>query len=156
MSNQVQTQVTQVNNQVQNKVNNSNYVDKNSQNKEIGIKVRLLKDYPLICETLERIGIINKRKKEIYPSCYIRKYNNEYYLCHFKEFFLLQNREAHLTKIDLLRRSTIAYLLQKWGLLETYDPADIQQILHKRIDILPHEEKKNYKIIHKYKKHRFI
>lgn len=124
--------------------------------KTIGIKIKLLKDFPLVCETLERIGIINHKKKEIYPSCYIRKLDNNYYLCHFKEFFILQDKKANITNIDLLRRATIAYLLQKWGLIETENPDDIYQILHKKIDVLPHDKKKEYKIIHKYKYNRYV
>lgn len=124
--------------------------------KTIGIKIKLLKDFPLVCETLERIGIINHKKKEIYPSCYIRKLNNDYYLCHFKEFFILQDKKANITNIDLLRRATIAYLLQKWGLIETENPDDIYQILHKKIDVLPHEKKKDYKIVHKYRYHKNV
>jgi len=36
---------------------------------KIGIKILLKSDYPLICETLERIGKVNKTEKIIYPSC---------------------------------------------------------------------------------------
>jgi hypothetical protein len=40
---------------------------------KIGIKVLLKADYPVICETLERIGIVNKIEKKIFPSCYCIK-----------------------------------------------------------------------------------
>lgn len=128
------------------------YTNKN----EIGIKVALLKDYQVVKETLERIGVINKRKKEIYPSCYLRKYRDDYYICHFKEFFILQGKNSTINKTDLLRRSTIVYLLQKWGLIEAINPSDINKILHKKIDVLPYKDKDNYRIVHKYKRHRFV
>ena len=124
----------------------------------IGIKVKLTKDYALVCETLERMGVVNHREKIIYPSCYCRKVDTasgpEYTICHFKEMFSLQGKPSTFNKVDSLRRCTIAYLLQKWGLIEVTDTNDVSKILDEKIDVVAHKDKKQYKIIHKFKQHR--
>ena len=48
------------------------------------LKVDLLVDKKVVQETLNRIGISNKKKKVLYPSCYIYEENDEFYLVHFK------------------------------------------------------------------------
>lgn len=129
---------------------------------EIGIRVKLLKDYSVICESLERMGIINEREKIIYPSCYCNKVildeeepdSAVYSICHFKEMFLLQNKPSTFNKTDKLRRATITYLLQSWGLVKVCDPEEISHILSQKIGVVKHSEKKEYKIIHKYRQSR--
>ena len=95
----------------------------------LGIKVSLLKDYPIIIETLSRVGIKKSHKKCFYPSCYCLEKDGEYTLYHFKELFILNDMESSFNEIDKLRRNTIAFLLQKkeltfWSeedLTEKYD-----------------------------------
>lgn len=124
----------------------------------IGIKVKLVKDYALVCETLERMGVVNHKEKVIYPSCYCRKIEvaggNEYTICHFKEMFSLQGKPSTFNNIDSLRRCTITYLLQKWGLVEVIDTDDVSRILDEKIDVVSHKDKILYKIIHKFKQYR--
>jgi len=120
----------------------------------IGIKVKLLKDYGVVCESLERMGIMNRDEKLIYPSCYCHKVETDdgiqYSICHFKEFFPLQNRPSTFNKKDSLRRATITYLLQKWNLIEVCNPEEVSKILTDKIDVVKYSEKRDYKIIHKY------
>jgi hypothetical protein len=123
---------------------------------KIGIKVLLKADYPLICETLERIGIVNKIEKKIFPSCYCVKYTDSdnnvcYRLCHFKEMFLLQSKESTFNELDKVRRNTIGYLLQSWNLIEALNAEDIADILNKKIPVVPFKDKKDYKIVHKFR-----
>jgi hypothetical protein len=123
---------------------------------KIGIKILLKKDYPLVCETLERIGIVNKIEKKIFPSCYCIKYTDQegvdsYKLCHFKEMFLLQNKHSTFNDLDKIRRNTIGYLLQSWDLIEALDQQDIADILNRKIPVVPYQEKKDYKIVHKFR-----
>jgi hypothetical protein len=130
----------------------SNSVDQ----KTLGIKVKLKKDYPIICESLERMGIKNDKERTIYPSCYCLKTELDdgtiqYSICHFKELFLLQNKPSTFNKIDQLRRATITYLLQKWGLVDVDDVDDVSEILTQQIGVVKHSDKRNYKIIHKFK-----
>lgn len=121
----------------------------------MGIKVELKAEEAVIHETLERIGVVNNKKKEIYPSCYLRKLESgEYAIVHFKELFALQNKPSTFNKLDDLRRSTIAFFLQKWGLITVHDPEEIQRILTKKIDVVTHKDKRDYRVIHKFKHNR--
>lgn len=117
----------------------------------IGIEVELLADYAVICETLERIGVINKRKKLIYPSCYCLEKDGTYYICHFKEMFKLNNKPSTFNKLDRLRLQTIVYFLKKWNLVRVIDEEEISEILSDKIDVVKHSEKRDYKVIHKFR-----
>ncbi|MFW6130265.1 MAG: translational repressor RegA [Atribacterota bacterium] len=121
--------------------------------KKIGIPVYLKEDFSVVRETLERVGIINKKKKIFVPSCYVLGTEDEdiYRIVHFKELFPLVNRESNYDEDDKLRRNTIIYLLKNWKLVEPLDQNDISEFLHKKIPVLPHSQKDEYKIIHKFK-----
>jgi hypothetical protein len=126
---------------------------------DIGIRVELLVDEPMIHENLERIGIVNKQEKVIYPSCYLRKQvskdgSDEYVIVHFKELFALQGKPSTFNKLDAIRRNTIVYCLQKWNLVKALNPEDIVNITKNKIDVIKHCEKKEYKIIHKFRHNR--
>lgn len=122
---------------------------------DLGIKVKLKVEEAVIHETLERIGIVNKKQKVIFPSCYLRLLeNDEFAIVHFKELFALQDKPNTINKLDLLRRSTITYFLQKWGLVEVRNSEDIQQILTQKIDVVLFKDKRDYKVIHKFKHNR--
>jgi hypothetical protein len=120
---------------------------------DMGIKVELLTEYSVICETLERVGIINHDSKKIYPSCYCFKVekdgNIEYRICHFKELFVLQGKPSTYSKIDQLRLKTIVYFLKKWNLITI--EGSIDEILKEKIDVVKYSEKRNYKIVHKFR-----
>jgi len=123
---------------------------------DIGIKVKLLKPYGQVCETLERMGVVNRKEKVIYPSCYCHKIDEDTYsICHFKEMFLLQNKPSTFNEVDSLRRATITYLLQDWGFVSAIDVDEISKILtlKDKIDVIPHRDKHQYKIIHKFKQY---
>jgi hypothetical protein len=119
-----------------------------------GIKIELLTEYHIVCETLERIGIVNEKQKKIYPSCYCIESidangDKEYRICHFKELFESQGKPTTFNKIDSLRLKTIVYFLKKWNLISVNNPID--EILQEKIDVVKYSEKKNYKIVHKFK-----
>lgn len=119
----------------------------------IGIKVRLKKDFSIIRETLERIGIKNKKKKTFYPSCYcVETKDPEFFkIVHFKELFPLFDRATTFDSIDRIRRNTATILLEGWGLLEIVDRNEIDVMMVDKIPVLKHDEKKQYEIIHKFK-----
>ena len=128
---------------------------------EIGIEVKLLKNFPVVRETLERMGFKDEKKKLFFPSCYcietgeVNPYTGEndiYKIVHFKELFLLEGKESTYGKMDELRRNTIAYLLVKWGIIEVKE--EIESILQDKIHILNHSEKNEYRIKHKFIKTR--
>lgn len=120
---------------------------------DVGVPVRLMEDFSVIRETLERVGVINKKRKIFIPSCYVVGTEDEetYRIVHFKELFPLIGRDTTYNEDDRLKRNTIVYLLKNWGLIEPIDPDDVKEYLHKKIPVLPHNEKDNYEIIHKFK-----
>ena len=120
---------------------------------EVGITVKLKEDFSVVRETLERIGIINKKTKTFYPSCYCVESKTEgyYKIVHFKELFPLFNRTSNFNEVDKLRRKTITHLLKNWNLVEIVNNNDVDEILSEKISVLKHTEKKDYKIVHKFK-----
>lgn len=117
----------------------------------IGIRVRLNEDFSVIRETLERIGIKNKKTKKFYPSCYCIETSEEgvHTIVHFKELFTLFNRESDFDNVDKLRLKTIVQLLSNWKLVELVD--EIDEIMSEKVTVLKHNEKRDYDIIHKFK-----
>jgi len=116
---------------------------------DLGVKVILNKKYPLIKETLERMGIRNAEEKKFFPSCYcVEDDNGEYRVYHFKELFQKDGKKSNYDDLDELRRNTIIHFLKKWGLVDY--KIDINEILVQKIDVLNHRDKHDYKICHKY------
>jgi len=119
----------------------------------IGIPVLLKEDFSVVRETLERIGIINRKRKIFVPSCYVIGTTDDtvYRIAYFKELFPLVNRETTYNEDDKLRRNTIVYLLKNWNLIELLHTQDISEYLHEKIPVLPYKEKDDYQIHHKFK-----
>ena len=113
------------------------------------LKIKLLADKKVIQETLNRIGISKKKKKVLYPSCYIYETEGEQFLVHFKQLFTLSRNDAYdnVSEQDILRRNSIAFCLKNWGLIEVEDkfiePHDSY------VFVLPHDEKNEWTITHK-------
>jgi len=116
---------------------------------QLGIEVTLLKNFPLVKETLERIGIRNSQEKKFYPSCYCKETEEGVYkIYHFKELFIEDGKESTYSELDELRRNTIVHFMKKWGFVDT--KFKIPEILAEKIDVLNYNDKPNYKICHKY------
>lgn len=116
--------------------------------------MKLLQIIPLveldvIKETLERIGIINKQEKIIFPSCYLLEEDEEYFICHFKELIIKTNEDAfdNLIELDIRRRNSIAILLEDWNMIEILSNEHFDTVF---VNILPITLKEEYKVIHKY------
>lgn len=114
------------------------------------LEVKVLVDMKVIKETLNRIGIANKKKKILYPSCYIYEHDEKTYLVHFKQLFLLTREGAYnaICEDDLHRRNSIAFCLRNWGLIDVNDE-DIEPHT-KFIFVLPHNQKDDWCISHKF------
>lgn len=118
-------------------------------NEELGVEVKLTKNYPLVRETLERMGIRNAEEKKFFPSCYcIEEDDGTYRIYHFKELFIREGKTSNYDDLDELRRNTIIHFLKKWGLVDY--SIDINEILVQKIDVLNHTDRPNYRICHKY------
>ena len=101
-----------------------------------------------IRETLSRLGIANKQKKIMYPSCYLYDDGTDFYIAHFKELFPVVNDfgENEASDDDIVRRNMIIKLLGNWGLIQKVEEV---QDADKFIFVLPYREKESWKITHK-------
>lgn len=107
-------------------------------------------------ETLTRIGIASKSKKQLYQSCHILHKKDRdtgesrYAIVHFKELFKLDGKNATLTDEDIARRNTIANLLVEWGLVKyAYNDVRVYAPLNK-VKILSFKEKNDWELVSKY------
>jgi len=114
------------------------------------LEVKVLVDDKVIKETLNRIGIANKMKKILYPSCYLYETEGKHYLVHFKQMFLLTRETAYnaVCEDDLLRRNAIAFCLRQWGLIEVNE--ELITPHNNYVFVLPHNEKLDWQISHKF------
>lgn len=102
-------------------------------------------------ETLTRMGVASKYKKELYQTAHVLYRGNKYYLVHFKFMFVLDNRSATITVNDLERLHAIAHLLDQWGIVKVKNPAQIEDRAPlNQIKILPFKEKKDWILVEKY------
>ena len=117
------------------------------------VEVELLKPFPIIRETLERIGIANRTTKKIFPSCYVNysEDGKKTYICHFKELL----KTPSMTESDVKRRNTIIWLCAKWGLVNILDATVKNEVTtniqNKKIYILKKEQliAEKWEIVHK-------
>lgn len=114
----------------------------------------------IIRETLTRMGIGNNKKKKLYQSCHLIERNQRYYIVHFKELFLLDNKNAYFTEGDLERRNRIAQILEEWGLCRLVDRDSIWDSYDEHISrseikvfIISYAQKRDeWELIEMYKK----
>lgn len=113
------------------------------------VKVELLVDEKVVRETLSRMGIANKKTRTLWPSCYLYKDNEGEYIIHFKEYFLIIKEDSYnnLSIKDVERRNAIIYCLLNWKLINVNEDEIIPH--NEKIFVLPHEQKKDWKIKHK-------
>lgn len=121
----------------------------------LGVPVNLKKNYSFVKETLERIGITNRKTKVITPSCYIvrNKDTGNYAIFHFKELLARDGFRMMVDTKDIERRNAIISMLINWGHITIGDASydDIyQEPLKSQIFVLAYKDKKAYTINHKY------
>jgi hypothetical protein len=122
-----------------------------SELKGYGVEVKLVSDFLVIKETLERIGIANRKTQVITPSVYILHKQGTYYIIHFKELLALDGFKRDINETDICRRNAIISLLSNWGMVTIEEDAIYQPELEEQIFVLPYAEKHSYKINHKYR-----
>jgi hypothetical protein len=102
-------------------------------------------------ETLTRIGVASRYKKELYQTAHILYKNNLYYLIHYKFGFALDNRQATITVNDLERLHTIAHLLDQWNLVKVKNPEQIENRAPlNQIKIISFKDKGDWTLVEKY------
>lgn len=111
-------------------------------------------DFLKIKETLTRVGIANRHKKELYASCNILHKRGKYYITHFKEMNAMDGKEVEMYLDDYQRRNHITRLLKTWGLLDIINDESIKLVkgseLPINVYVLPYKEKKDWKLLQKY------
>lgn len=102
-------------------------------------------------ETLTRIGVASKKDKKLYQSAHILHKQGRYFIVHFKELFILDNKDSNISVGDIERRNAIAILLEDWGLLKIVSkPATNTQSVLSQIKIVSYKEKSEWELIPKY------
>lgn len=118
------------------------------------IEIKLVEpdNFLKVKETLTRIGVASKAKKELYQSCHILHKKQKYYLVHFKELFGLDGKNFDLSEEDKGRRNSIANLLAQWNLVTIVDPEKTKDPITplNKIKVLAFKEKDTYTLISKY------
>lgn len=129
--------------------NNANW----SPNHMLEITLSEPDDFLKIKETLTRIGISSNTSKKLYQSCHILHKQGRYFICHFKELFMLDGKASNFSEEDEYRRNTIATLLADWGLCQLTNgyPNPDERVPMRTIKIIPHSAKKDWELIAKYR-----
>jgi hypothetical protein len=120
---------------------------------KIGIPISLAQpdDFLKVKETLSRIGVASWKEHKLYQSCHILHKRGKYYICHFKELFMLDGKTSNITPEDYQRRNLIATLLRDWGLLKVLDEAMITDVASmSSVKVLSFSEKDKWTLITKY------
>lgn len=108
-------------------------------------------DFLKVKETLTRIGVASKTSNTLYQSCHILHKMGKYYVVHFKEMFALDGKPTTITKNDLERRNTIAWLLNGWGLVDIVDTESCaNRAPLSQIKIISFADKKDWALVPKY------
>lgn len=109
-------------------------------------------DFLKIKETLTRIGVASFQNKELYQSCHILHKKGKYFICHFKEMFILDGKTANIDESDYSRVSMIAKLLVDWNLCSTVD-TDLSSVKidNAKIKVIKHSEREEWVLVPKYK-----
>ncbi|MCX8009342.1 MAG: translational repressor RegA [Patescibacteria group bacterium] len=107
-------------------------------------------------ETLTRIGISSNRngKPHLFQTCHILHKKGKYYLVHFKELFMLDDRlRKGMTPQDEKRKRCIAKLLEDWGLIKIVSPFNRNESFHLKklkLTVISHAEKSKWSLQSKY------
>lgn len=119
----------------------------------VPLEIKLVEpdDFLKIRETLTRIGVASRKDKILYQSCHILHKQGRYFICHFKELFALDGKQADLTENDLQRRNTVAKLLSDWGLITLLQPKLFDDVAPlSQIKVLSFKEKDEWTLQTKY------
>lgn len=107
-------------------------------------------------ETLTRIGLPAREHEDgkpvLWQTCHILHKRGRYYLCHFKQLFLLdgRTRTTDYTKEDESRLLIIASLLDEWGLVTTIKEINTDDIEDCPLTVLTYSEKHEWTLKQKY------
>lgn len=104
-------------------------------------------------ETLTRIGIASRaageEQKTLWQSCHVLHKKGKYYICHFKQMFLLDGRtkSTDFTEGDYDRLEYVVALLEEWGLVSPKCKVEKPQT---RVVVIPFSKKSEWALRSKY------
>ena len=108
-------------------------------------------DFLKIKETLTRIGIKSKGTNTLSQTCHILHKAGKYYIVHFKQMFMLDNKQTNFSDDDVARLNYIVTLLQHWGLITVvsswFKPSNDRDVM---VKIVPWRDKQNWTLVQKY------
>ena len=102
-----------------------------------------------IIETLSRIGMESSNKKLV-QSCHVLHKRGQYYICHYRELFMLDGYQRELTPDDIKRRNGIAKLLEQWNLCTVIDKDKLEPSSLSRVKVIPFKEKSEWTLKQNY------
>lgn len=107
-------------------------------------------DFLKVKETLTRIGVASKKENKLYQSVHILHKRGRFFLVHFKELFIIDNKQSSLTHGDIARRNMIAVLLEDWQLLKIINRPSIDKNDLSSIKIISYKDKDKWVLVPKY------
>lgn len=117
----------------------------------IEIALKKPEDFLKVKETLTRMGIANNKDKVLYQSCHILQKKGLYYIVHFKEMLRMDGRQVEMTEEDEVRRDSIAWLLEDWGLIEIVPgQRTFMKDLTNNFRVISFKQKHEWKLVPKY------
>lgn len=117
----------------------------------IEITLKKPEDFLKVKETLTRMGIANNKDKVLYQSCHILQKKGLYYIVHFKEMLRMDGRQVEMTEEDEVRRDSIAWLLEDWGLIEIVPgQKTFMKDLTNNFRVISFKQKHEWKLVPKY------
>ncbi|AHK10903.1 putative translational repressor protein [Escherichia phage HY01] len=117
----------------------------------IEITLKKPEDFLKVKETLTRMGIANNKDKVLYQSCHILQKKGLYYIVHFKEMLRMDGRQVEMTEEDEIRRDSIAWLLEDWGLIEIAPgQRTFMKDLTNNFRVISFKQKHEWKLVPKY------
>lgn len=117
----------------------------------IEITLKKPEDFLKVKETLTRMGIANNKDKVLYQSCHILQKKGLYYIVHFKEMLRMDGRQVEMTEEDEVRRDSIVWLLEDWGLIEIVPgQRTFMKDLTNNFRVISFKQKHEWKLVPKY------
>lgn len=104
-------------------------------------------------ETLTRIGIASRKKGEekptLWQSCHVLHKRGRYFICHFKQLFLLDGRTkvTNFDNEDYDRTEYIVSLLEEWGLVKSLFDVEKPKV---NVVVIPYSKKTEWSLRSKY------
>ena len=102
-------------------------------------------------ETLERMGIPKREDQTLIQTAHILHKQGRYYICHFKELFALDGKEAELSEEDIGRRNLIVKYLTDWELVKPItDNSERPMCSPRRLKVVKHSDREFWNFESKY------